>query len=151
MSDLSDLYQEIVLDHSKRPRNRREIEYADCTAEGFNPLCGDRVRVYVKKDDHHISDVSFMGEGCAICIASASLMTHQVSGLDESEARKMFDRVHDMLTGRANGEGEDPEKLGELGALAGVKRYPIRVKCATLPWHAFKSALDGDQATASTE
>lgn len=150
MSDLSELYQEIVLDHSKRPRNRREIEHADRTAEGFNPLCGDRVKVYLNLKDHTIDDVSFTGTGCAICIASCSLMTQQLQGMNEHAARNLFETFHTLLT--KQGEPDiDEETLGELAALAGVKRYPIRVKCATLPWHALKTALEGEQEVASTE
>jgi len=150
MSDLSDLYQEIVLDHSKRPRNQRENEHADRTAEGFNPLCGDRVKVYLNLNDHTIEDVSFTGTGCAICIASCSLMTQQLQGMNEDDARDVFNTFHKLLTERDE-TNIDEDQLGELAALAGVKRYPIRVKCATLPWHALKTALEGEQQVASTE
>ena len=140
MFDLKDLYQEIIVDHNRAPRNFREMENADITAEGYNPLCGDKLTVYIKLDDDVISDVSFQGEGCAISVASASLMTDQLMGKTEAEAEKIFETFHELVTDR---DSEiDLEKVGKLGALAGVREFPARVKCATLCWHTLNSALD---------
>ncbi len=140
MFDLKDLYQEIIVDHNRAPRNFREIENADITAEGYNPLCGDKLTVYLKLDNDVISDVSFQGEGCAISVASASLMTDQLMGKTEAEAEKIFETFHELVTDR---DSEiDLEKVGKLGALAGVREFPARVKCATLCWHTLNSALD---------
>jgi nitrogen fixation protein NifU and related proteins len=146
MSDLSDLYQQLILDHGKRPRNLRAIDDADRTAEGYNPLCGDHVTVYVKLLDRTLDDVSFTGAGCAICTASASLMTQAVKGRREADAEAMFEAFHDLLTretASGNGSQQNDIDLGKLEALAGVKKYPIRVKCATLPWHTLHAALQG--------
>ncbi len=140
MFDLKDLYQEIIVDHNRAPRNFREIENADITAEGYNPLCGDKLTVYLKLDGDVINDVSFQGEGCAISVASASLMTDQLMGKTEAEAEKIFETFHELVTDR---DSEiDLEKVGKLGALAGVREFPARVKCATLCWHTLNSALD---------
>ena len=148
MSDLGDLYQELILDHSKRPRNRREIEGADRAADGYNPLCGDRVRVYAKLDGDRLTDVAFTGVGCAICTASASLMTDAAKGHSTAECSEMFDRFHRMVT-----EGSDAsiEELGKIAVLAGVHDYPMRVKCATLPWHTLRAALKNEPESVSTE
>ncbi len=140
MFDLKDLYQEIIVDHNRAPRNFREIENADITAEGYNPLCGDKLTVYIKLNNDVISDVSFQGEGCAISVASASLMTDQLMGKTEAEAEKIFETFHELVTDR---DSEiDLEKVGKLGALAGVREFPARVKCATLCWHTLNSALE---------
>ena len=140
MFDLKDLYQEIIVDHNRAPRNFREIENADITAEGYNPLCGDKLTVYAKMVAGVISDVSFQGEGCAISVASASLMTDQLMGKTEAEAKNIFETFHELVTDR---ESEiDLEKVGKLGALAGVREFPARVKCATLCWHTLNTALD---------
>jgi len=151
--DLKDLYQEIIVDHNRAPRNFREIENADIKAEGYNPLCGDKLTVYIKLDNDVISDVSFQGEGCAISVASASLMTDQLMGKTEVEAEKIFETFHELVTDR---DSEiDLEKVGKLGALAGVREFPARVKCATLCWHTLHSALEDqdkkDNETISTE
>jgi len=148
--DLKDLYQEIIVDHNRAPRNFREILDADIKAEGYNPLCGDKLTVYLKLDGDVISDVSFQGEGCAISVASASLMTDQLKGKTEAEAEKIFETFHELVTDR---ESEiDLEKVGKLGALAGVREFPARVKCATLCWHTLNSALeDHDQGKDSHE
>jgi len=151
--DLKDLYQEIIVDHNRAPRNFREIENADITAEGYNPLCGDKLTVYIKLDNDVISDVSFQGEGCAISVASASLMTDQLMGKTEAEAEKIFETFHELVTDR---DSEiDLEKVGKLGALAGVREFPARVKCATLCWHTLHTALEDqdkkDNETISTE
>ncbi len=153
MFDLKELYQEIIVDHNRAPRNFREMEDADLKAEGFNPLCGDKLVVYLKLDKDVIADVSFQGEGCAISVASASLMTDQLKGRTEQEAEKIFETFHELVTDR---DSEiDLEKVGKLGALAGVREFPARVKCATLCWHTLNSALDDQDknthATISTE
>ncbi len=153
MFDLRELYQEIIVDHNRTPRNFHAIENPDLIAVGHNPLCGDKLTVYVKMDGDTISDVSFQGEGCAISVASASLMTEQLIGKTEQEAEKVFTTFHELVTDR---EAEvDFDKLGKLGALAGVREFPARVKCATLCWHTLHSALESrgedDNATISTE
>ena len=147
--DIQDLYQQVILDHGRRPRNFRDQQEAQ-KAEGFNPLCGDQVTVYVKLDDAHIGDCSFTGKGCAICTASASMMTQWLKDKSLAEAREMFTRFHEMLTAREE-PGDGVTKLGKLAAFAGVRKYPIRVKCATLPWHTLNNALDNKRETASTE
>src|SRR5918993_305551 len=146
MSDLSDLYQEVILDHNRRPRNFHRLDEASHHAEGYNPLCGDRVTVFVKVDDDRISDVAFQGSGCAISKASASLMTDRLKGCTVREARDLFERFHTMVTTPPDREVED---LGKLSALAGVREFPVRVKCASLAWHTLKAALD-KQEKAST-
>ncbi len=146
--DLRDLYQEVILDHTKRPRNFGPLADANRKAEGFNPLCGDRVHVFVQLDGDKVRDVRFQGSGCAISTASASLMTEAVKGRTLEESEALFERVHDMLTGR----GSDGADLGELEVLAGVRRYPVRVKCATLAWHTLVAALRGrKEETVTTE
>jgi nitrogen fixation NifU-like protein len=148
MSDLSDLYQELILDHSKQPHNRREIPEPDRKADGHNPLCGDRIRVFVKMDGDRVADCSFLSVSCAICTASASLMTDAVKGVSQDKANELFKRFHTMMT-----ESDDPETadLGKLAVLSGVRNYPVRVKCATLPWHTLKAALSEPEKVASTE
>ena len=146
--DLRELYQDIILDHGRHPRNFRPIEQATHTAKGHNPLCGDRVTVYLRMDGDRIADVSFEGRGCAISTASSSLMTEVLKGKTLAEAQALFAQFHAKVTG---GEpGELPEALEEdserLDPLTGVKAYPARVKCATLPWHAFEAALKGGAA-----
>ena len=148
MSDLTDLYQEVILDHNRRPRNFRAMDQATRTQEGFNPLCGDRLTVYVKLDGDRISDVSFQGTGCAISKASASLMTEALKGKTVGEARALFDRFHDMVT--SSSETALPD-LGKLSVLSGVREFPTRVKCASLAWHTLKAAVAGEQGTVSTE
>jgi nitrogen fixation NifU-like protein len=144
MLDLQDLYQEIILDHSKRPRNFRCPDVANRRANGHNPLCGDHVTVYLTVEDGVVADVAFEGSGCAISTASASVMTELVKGTSEAEARAMFARFHDLLTG----EEEDADELDKMSAFAGVRRFPMRVKCATLCWHTLAAALDeGDVVT----
>lgn len=150
MSELNELYREVILDHNRRPRNFGELEGADRVIEGVNPLCGDRMTLYVKLDDGRIEDVSFKGTGCAISVASSSLMTERVKGATIDESLTLFDRVHRMLTEDATEEIE-LEELGKLAALSGVREYPSRVKCASLGWHALKTALSGDEHSVSTE
>lgn len=147
MNELQELYREVILDHNRRPRNFGELSGATRTVEAVNPLCGDRLTLYVNVADGTVADVSFQGAGCAISVASASLMTERVKGLRIETALALFDRVHEMLTG-ATEPGDD---LDKLVALAGVREYPSRVKCASLSWHALKSALAGDAEPVSTE
>ena len=148
MSELDDLYQEVILDHNKSPRNYRAMEDANRRAEGYNPLCGDQVTIYVRLQDGRIEDISFQGSGCAISKASASIMTSELKGRAESEAEALFEKVHKMLTG----EGEtDRQDLGKLEVLSGVCKFPARVKCATLAWHTMNTALKGVAEVTSTE
>ena len=135
------LYQELILEHNRKPRNFREMPDADRTVEGRNPLCGDALTLWVKLDDDHITDVSFKGQGCAISKASASLMTGAVKGKSRDEAEAMFDRFHRSRHGQAARE-RSSESLGSLRALGGVAKFPLRVKCASLAWHALHSALE---------
>jgi len=148
--DLRDLYQEVVIDHSKQPRNFRKVEGATRTAEGFNPLCGDQLTLYVKLANGVIEDIGFQGTGCAISKASASLMTSALKGKKQDEALALFKRVHVLLTDGPSGEVK-PEEVGKLAALSGVWEFPMRVKCATLAWHTLRSALDGKGDEVSTE
>jgi nitrogen fixation protein NifU and related proteins len=150
MSDLRDLYQEVILEHSKAPRNFRVQTAADHKAEGFNPLCGDRFTIYVTMEGDAIKDVSFQGAGCAISKASASMMTQSVKGKTMAEAEKIFERFHEMVTGKDGSEASKSE-LGKLTVFSGVSEFPVRVKCATLAWHTLHAALEGKQDTISTE
>lgn len=149
MSELNELYQETILEHNKNPRNFRDIEDADQTADGKNPLCGDALRVYVKMDGDTVSDVAFKGSGCAISKASASMMTQVVKGKSKSQAEAIFDEFHKMVTGELNVEN-DENGLGKLKIFAGVLEFPARVKCASLSWHTLNAALQGDNEV-STE
>ena len=149
MSELSDLYQEVILDHNKNPRNFREIVGADREADGKNPLCGDALRVYVAMDGDTVADVSFKGSGCAISKASASMMTQAVKGKTRDEAEAIFDEFHRMVTGDLDIE-TDENHLGKLKIFAGVLEFPARVKCASLSWHTLNAALQGDDSV-STE
>ncbi len=142
MSELSDLYQEVVLEHGKRPRNFRRIEGA-ATADGHNPLCGDRVTVFVRVAGGVVEDVAFQGSGCAISTASASLMTERMKGARLSEFAPLFEGFHDLVTGKRAGDGADLGTLGKLEVFGGVGEFPMRVKCATLAWHTLKAALEG--------
>jgi nitrogen fixation NifU-like protein len=146
MSDLRDLYQQVIMDHKKNPRNFREIADANHMAHGNNPLCGDALVVYAKLKDGVIEDVSFQGSGCAISVASASLMTEILKGKTMEEAEKLYDNVHKALTGEAEGG----ELSGKLEVLAGVKEFPARVKCATLSWHTVHAAMDSDHDVSIT-
>ena len=150
MSDLRDLYQDVILEHSKTPRNYRELPAANHKAEGFNPLCGDRFTVYVTLDGDAIRDVSFQGSGCAISKASASMMTQSVKGKTTAEAEKIFGRFHAMVTGHAPAN-QDESELGKLAVFSGVSEFPVRVKCATLAWHTLHAVLEGTQDSVSTE
>jgi len=147
MSDLSDLYQEVILDHNRRPRNFHAMADASHSAEGHNPLCGDRLTLYLKIEGGTISDVAFQGSGCAISKASASLMTDAVKGRTVAEATELFRRFHGVVTTPPDQPVED---LGKLSVFSGVREFPVRVKCASLAWHTLKAALDR-QAAATTE
>lgn len=157
-AELQELYQQVILDHNRRPRNFRLLE-GGRTAEGFNPLCGDHLTIYVKVDGNVIADVSFQGSGCAISKASASLMTESVKGKNVSEVVRLFERFQKMITApadtpveeRREGVPGDRVQLGKLEALAGVRQFPIRVKCASLAWHALRAALDSRGEVVSTE
>ena len=150
MSDLRELYQEVILDHGKHPRNFRTPDDATAEAHGNNPLCGDQLTVYLKLDaDGLVEDAAFVGRGCAISVASASMMTEIVKGKSEAEARALFDAFHRMCTGEDE-PGADNDALDKLQVLSGVRDYPTRVKCATLPWHTMVAALAGEDEV-STE
>ena len=148
MSDLRELYQEQILEHSKTPRNFRELQNANHKAEGYNPLCGDHFTIYLDLEGDKIHDVTFQGSGCAISKASASMMTQSLKGKSKEEAAKIFENFHNLVTGQANG---DRESLGKLAVFAGVSEFPVRVKCATLAWHTLQAALEGKQDKISTE
>ena len=147
-SELQDLYQEVVLDHGKRPRNFREVEGANARADGYNPLCGDTVTVFVDLDGDRVTDCAFQGHGCAISTAAASVMTEILKGKTLTEAEAIFRDYHDLVTG---GGHTDPEQLGKLAVFAGVSEFPARVKCATLCWHTARAALEGKEEPVSTE
>ena len=149
MSELSELYQQVILDHNKKPRNFRELEGANRTAEGFNPLCGDQLTVYMLLDEGVVKDLSFVGTGCAISKASASMMTQAVKGRTREETLALFEEFHRMVTGELDEEAEE-NHLGRLKIFAGVRDYPARVKCASLPWHTMHAALEGEES-ATTE
>jgi nitrogen fixation protein NifU and related proteins len=148
MSELRELYQEVILEHSKKPRNFRALETANHKAEGYNPLCGDHFTIYVHLQDGAIKDIGFQGSGCAISKASASMMTQSVKGKTAAEAEELFSKFHNVVTGHAEG---NEQTLGKLAVFAGVSEFPLRVKCATLAWHAMKAALHGQQEAVSTE
>ena len=151
-SDLRELYQQVILDHHKKPRNFRKLEGANHTANGHNPLCGDKITVYIKVEDGVVRDISFQGTGCAISTASASMMTESLKGKTQAEVEELFERFHHLLT---EGEGSESNggaaRLGKLAAFAGVREFPIRIKCATLPWHTLSAALKDKRNLVSTE
>ena len=144
--DMDDLYQEMILDHYKNPRNKHVMENSDYDAKGHNPLCGDNIQIFLHMNGDIIEDISFEGSGCAISQASASLLTELLKGKDVKDANHLFDNMHDMLTGNE----VDLEEMGKLAALSGVSEFPMRVKCATLAWHTMKAALEGKESI-STE
>jgi len=150
MSDLRELYQEVIFDHNKKPRNFHKLEDANRKAEGYNPLCGDHITVYLHMDGDTIRKISFDGSGCAISKASASLMTDSLKGKAKAEAEALFDKVHKMLTSDQSA-GDDFQQLGKLSALSGVSEFPVRVKCATLAWHTLRAALEAKEEMVSTE
>lgn len=150
MSDLGELYQEIILEHNNKPRNLRKLEGANRTVVGYNPLCGDKMTLYLKLEGDVIVDIGFEGAGCAIFKSSASLMTESVKGKSTAEAKDIFNAVHQMLT-MGLGSDLDTDKLGDLEVLSGVTAFPIRIKCATLSWHALHAALEAREVSVSTE
>ena len=150
MSDLTELYQEIIMDHNRKPRNFRKLEEASRSADGYNPFCGDKITLYLQVEDDVITDVGFQGSGCAISRASASMMTQTVKAKSTAEAQEIFDAFHRMLV-RAPGSDFDASKLGDLEVLAGVSEFPTRIKCAVLGWHTLHAALEGKDEPVSTE
>jgi nitrogen fixation NifU-like protein len=148
MSELSELYQQVILDHNKKPRNFRKLETANFSAEGYNPLCGDHLNVYLWLENDSVKDISFEGSGCAISKAAASMMTQAIKGKTKQEAEQLFTEFHRMVIGEL--EEENSPQLGNLRIFAGVRDFPVRVKCATLPWHTMHAALN-KQPTISTE
>jgi nitrogen fixation NifU-like protein len=151
MSSLRDLYQEVIFDHYRRPRNCHALADANRRAEGYNPLCGDRITLYLRIEDGVVKDAGFEGAGCAIAIASASLMTESLKGRSEQEVETLFGSFHDMVTTPADTSAENEAGLGKLAALSGVREFPARVKCATLAWHTLHAALHHEHGTISTE
>lgn len=149
MSELSELYQQVILDHNKKPRNFRKLETANHSAEGFNPLCGDQLTVYLSLEDDAVKEITFEGSGCAISKAAASMMTQAVKGKSKKEAEQLFTEFHGMVTGELD-EETAPNGLGNLKIFSGVREFPVRVKCASLPWHTMHAALN-NEAMASTE
>ena len=149
MTDLQDLYQELILDHGSRPRNLKRLAEANHSAEGYNPLCGDKVKVYVNLDGEVVKDISFEGAGCAISTASASIMTETLKGKTRAEADALFEMFHDLVTGQER-KLDSPE-LGKLAVFSGVSEFPMRVKCATLSWHTLRAAIKGKEEVVSTE
>ena len=149
MSELSELYQQVILDHNKKPRNFRKLDTANHSAEGYNPLCGDHLTVYIDLEDDLVKDVGFEGSGCAISKASASMMTQAIKGKSKEQAETLFKEFHSMVTGELDEETEE-NRLGNLKIFAGVREFPVRVKCATLPWHTMHAALK-KQDQVSTE
>ncbi len=152
MSELRELYQEVILDHSRHPRNFHEMSGFSSKAEGYNPLCGDRATVFVNMDGDVVKDVSFLGKGCSISTASASMMTESIKGKTRSEAKALLERFHGLVTGDPSKPNKGPdEELGKLAVFSGVCEFPVRVKCASLPWHTLKAALEGESNPISTE
>lgn len=149
-TDLRDLYQEMILEHGKRPRNFRELSGATGKAEGYNPLCGDRETVYLQVEGDTLKDLSFLGSGCAISTASASLMTERLKGKTLPEAEALFTKFRDLVTGESESGAGGPD-LEKLTVFSGVREYPVRIKCATLPWHTMRAALKGNGQVVSTE
>jgi nitrogen fixation NifU-like protein len=148
--DLRELYQEVILDHSRKPRNFRELPGANCSAEGHNPLCGDRTTIYLRVEDDVVRDASFQGSGCSISTASASMMTDALKGRTLAEAKALFERFHELVTADPSRAAAASAELGKLAVFAGVHEFPMRVKCASLAWHTMKAALEGTRR-ASTE
>ncbi|NWF88065.1 MAG: SUF system NifU family Fe-S cluster assembly protein [Ignavibacteriaceae bacterium] len=148
--ELKELYQQVILDHNKAPRNFRKIENPTRFAEGYNPLCGDKIDIYLNLDNDNINDISFQGSGCAISKASASLMTSMLKGKTKKEAEEIFTRFHDLVTDKL-GDNPDLEDLGKLAVFSGVREFPARVKCASLAWHTMMNALNGKDEKVTTE
>jgi nitrogen fixation NifU-like protein len=150
-TDLYSLYQDVILDHNRRPRNFRALEGFSQHADGYNPLCGDKVTIYLQMKDGRINDISFQGSGCAISTASASLLTETLKGKTRAEAEALFESFHDLLTGKDSGNSSELGGLGKLEVFSGVSEFPARVKCATLAWHTLRSALNKKSEVVSTE
>ena len=150
MSDLRDLYQEVILDHTKNPRNFHKMDAATNSARGHNPLCGDKLVVYLKLENDTVKDISFEGSGCAISTASASMMTESLKGKTKRQAEALFQRFHELVTGKSESAEAEPA-LGKLAVFSGVREFPVRVKCATLSWHTLRAALESHQTAVSTE
>src|SRR5215475_16122406 len=150
MSDLRELYQELIIDHSKRPRNFRVLEGANRKSEGYNPLCGDKITVFLELENDRVNNIGFQGSGCAISTASASVMTESLKGKTVAEAEALFEVFHHLVTGKPPAAGKTPE-LGKLAVFSGVSEFPVRVKCATLAWHTLRAALQDKGETVSTE
>lgn len=151
MSDLRDLYQEVIFDHYRHPRNRGALPQANHRAEGYNPLCGDRISLYLRVEDGIVKDARFEGSGCAIATASASMMTEALIGKSEAQAQALFERFHAMVTAQHDLPAGTSEALGKLATLGGVREFPARIKCATLAWHTLRAALNDAGGTVSTE
>jgi nitrogen fixation NifU-like protein len=151
MSDLRDLYQEVIFDHYRRPRNCHRLLDPNHKAEGYNPLCGDRITLYLRIEEGVVKEASFEGEGCAIATASASLMTEALKGKTQAQAEALFGRFHEMVTTPAAGQAAAASELGKLAVLSGVREFPARVKCATLAWHTLHAALHDEDRPVSTE
>jgi nitrogen fixation NifU-like protein len=150
MDELRELYQEMILDHHKMPRNYHSLPEANHQAHGYNPLCGDKVAVYVVLEDDVIKDISFVGAGCAISTASSSIMTEAIKGKTIAEAKELFAKFHELVTSEPDGE-IDADELGKLAIFGGVREFPVRVKCATLAWHVLQAALEDKDETVTTE
>ena len=150
MADLRELYQEVILDHQRKPRNFHKPDHANRHADGYNPLCGDKVSVYIQFENGIVKDIGFLGSGCAISTASASMMTESLRGKTQAEAETIFKRFHDLVTGNSSIEA-DAAELGKLAAFSGVREYPMRVKCASLPWHTMRAAMEERRETVATE
>ena len=151
MNELRELYQEVILDHNKAPRNKGELEHVTNEADGYNPLCGDKIHLYLDVEDGVVKDVRFTGSGCAISTASASMMTEVVKGKRVEEVGRIFEKFHAMVTDQPGGNPDMDDDLESLAARSGVKEFPVRVKCATLAWHTLNEALKGGDKVASTE
>jgi nitrogen fixation NifU-like protein len=150
MADLRDLYQEVILDHHKKPRNFHKLQNANRQADGYNPLCGDKLSVYMRVEEGVVKEIGFIGTGCAISTASASMMTESLKGKTEAEAKAVFEKFHALVTNHSETQ-PDPASLGKLAVFSGVREYPVRVKCATLAWHTMRAALEGSKETVATE
>jgi len=150
MSELKALYQEVILDHNKNPRNFKRIEDADCSVDGYNPLCGDHYTIFLKMDGEIISEIAFVGSGCAISKGSASVMRTILKGKTRTEAEQLFEKFHHLVRGEIKNDA-DIDQMGKLAAFAGVSEFPARVKCAILPWHTMKNAVEKRKETVSTE
>jgi nitrogen fixation NifU-like protein len=150
MADLRELYQDVMLDHHRKPRNFHKLDHSNRQADGYNPLCGDKISVYMRIENGVIADIGFVGVGCAIATASASMMTECLKGKTEADARALFENFQQLLANRAEAQPE-PSILGQLAAFSGVREYPVRVKCATLAWHTMKAALEQSDEIAKTE